>query len=36
MTIPEGAISRNQYEEIFIAALREDKERPVLLGKSMA
>jgi len=31
--IPEGAISRNQTEEIFIAALRDDKDRPVLLGK---
>lgn len=33
LTIPEGAIGRNQTEEIFVAALREDKERPALLGK---
>ena len=36
MTIPEGAIGRNQTEEVFIAALREDKDRPVLLGKPAA
>jgi len=34
ITVPEGAIGRNQSEEIFIAALREDKDRPALLGKS--
>ncbi|KAF6017051.1 UNC5C [Bugula neritina] len=33
ITVPEGAIGRNQSEEIFIAALREDKDRPALLDK---
>lgn len=32
MTVPEGAIGRNQTEEIFIASLREDKDKPVLSG----
>ncbi|XP_067936377.1 netrin receptor UNC5C-like isoform X2 [Watersipora subatra] len=33
MTVPEGAIGRNQTEEVFIASLREDKEKPSLLEK---
>lgn len=35
ITVPEGAIGRNQNEEIFIAASREDKERPLLLGNNL-
>lgn len=34
LIVPEGAINRNQTEEVFIAALREDKDKPVLLGKN--
>lgn len=34
LTVPAGAIGRNQTEEVFVAALRDDKDRPPLLGKT--
>ena len=32
VNIPEGALSRGQREDVFIAVLREDRHRPKLSG----
>ena len=35
MLVPEGAVPKGCTEDIFIAVLREDKDRPKLAGKTV-
>ena len=32
MTIPEGAVRQDQSVDIYLAVLRDDKDRPKLTG----
>jgi len=34
MTIPEGAVRQDQSVDIYLAVLRDDKDRPKLTGTS--
>jgi len=34
MTIPEGAVRQDQSEDVYLAVLRDDRDRPKLTGNN--